>query len=322
MKFKHFYSVGHITNDLEPYPHLSGSVAYSALMAKKLGLIPHVITKIPATHSYLDQLKTYGINVYNLPVRDRKYEKNITSFRNYFNTYGKRKQIVSQVQEQISLADLQNFPAIKPNSIIFIAPVLGEVCIELFRYLAERGVLAVTTQGYYRHIINKKGEIERFAWKSNGVLKFAQLTTLSKEDITFYRNRQFSVTALSKLVEQSSVTVLTEGKNGATIYKYGRREKHINAFPLKNSEIADLSGVGDIFSASFIIKYLTTEKLLESAIFATLTAAIKTSNKNAKKENLEKVPNETDFKNFVRSNKKRVNQFLKEDKLSTSEIAF
>ncbi|QQG43995.1 MAG: hypothetical protein HYW86_03985 [Candidatus Roizmanbacteria bacterium] len=131
---KNFYAIGHIVNDLGP-PHLGGGVPYTGVAAQRLGFKTHIITKCPPNHPYIKELESYGIIVHRLPVRNPQFENKITSGTNIYDDQGNRQQIKSEIQEDITVEDLKNFPNISSGSVILVAVDVGEVDTKLFPIL-------------------------------------------------------------------------------------------------------------------------------------------------------------------------------------------
>src|SRR5260221_12786119 len=105
-----FYAIGHITNDLHPHPHVGGGVTYAAVVAKRLGLSTHIITKCPPDSPYIQELENLGITIHRLPVREKKFENLYTSFDNRYDEMGNRTQLCPDKQEDITGAGNPSFP--------------------------------------------------------------------------------------------------------------------------------------------------------------------------------------------------------------------
>src|SRR5260221_6193605 len=115
---KDFYAIGHITNDLEPHPHVGGGVTYASVVAKRLGLSAHIITKCAIDSPYIQELEDMGITMHILPTRDKKYKGKTTAFRNRYDKKGNRTQICPETSESITAEDFMHFPEISPSSIV------------------------------------------------------------------------------------------------------------------------------------------------------------------------------------------------------------
>lgn len=307
MKVESFYTIGHLTNDLEPSPHLGGGVSYSAIVAARLGFDAHIITKCPTDSPYITQLQQWGVTVHQLPNRDPRYFDKITSFSNIYDRQGDRHQIVTDQQEPITPDDLVNFPSIPNNSVILIAPVIGEISSNLFQILANNRLLAVTPQGYFRKIRGDQSVIQ-VPWINVAALSNAEITVLSEEDLKFDKEYYANQSTLDGIIHSSTVTVLTQGEGGATIFTQGgQRVIHTQTLQLRGEELRNFTGAGDSFAAVFIITYAETGNLKEAAIKANYYAAIKIATPELGVAHL---PTLKDLEEFEHYNPDRVKQFL------------
>lgn len=306
-----FFAIGHITNDLEPVPHLGGGVSYSSLAAKRLGFGPHIITKCLPNHPYIDELKNAGIEVSNLVVRDPQFETKITTFKNFYDEKGRRRQIVPQVQEKITIDDLKNFPNIPEGSIILIATVAAEVDEELFFELSHLGDLAITPQGYFRKI-EPDGIVTQIKWEKVNALAHAKITVLSDEDITFDKEKGIDTEFLQKIKDNSKIVVLTQGEKGATVFEKDKEPIYIKAFPLREDELKDFTGAGDTYASAFITRYQKINDLKDASIFAALCSALKIAGIEGG-IGLASIPRLETVQTFIENNRDRFNQFLKEN---------
>ncbi len=264
-----FVAIGHITNDLEPMDHLGGSVAYTTVAASRLGYDSAVITKAPKNHPYKKYLEGLGIKVYLLP----SLLDNITSFKNFYDEKGKRTQIITQKQEQITVKDLQSLDkGILREALILVAPVIGEVNLDTFNFLSRQGFLALTPQGYFRGV-GRQGKIFQNRWVNfEENLRNAKVVIFSEEDITISGQKDLSV--LDQIKKIVPITVLTEGERGATVFK-GREAIHVDAYPLLPKQLVDFTGAGDSFATAFLLEYFKEKDVKKAATYACYFAAIK-----------------------------------------------
>jgi hypothetical protein len=259
-----FVAIGHITDDINPKAHLGGGVSYSAVMAAKLGLEAHIITKCPPNHPYIKKLNGLGVTVHVLP----SSLNIITTFDNKYNLQGKRKQIVAEIQESISLKDKKNIPRkILKDSIIVVAPVTSsDVDVRLFPDFAKYGSLNIIPQGYFRKI-SKDGAVVQKKWKVfEKHISNIKIAVLGEEDILLQ----------PEIINKFPLVILTQGAKGATIYKKGQEICKAKAFPLLRKELVDFEGAGDVFAAVFIIEMITNpEDIRAASVTANLFAAVK-----------------------------------------------
>lgn len=316
MKRKAFL-VGHITNDTEPFNHLGGAIAYSGVAMSGLGTEVHIITKCPPNHPYIQELEQRGVIVHNLPVRDPYFKDKITSFENIEDKLGHRRQIVKELQEEITVDDLPNFPEIPLGSIIGIQPVNHEVDdLELFPKLAGLGPLMVAPQGYFRQI-NPNGKVSRRQWQNLQALIEAEITILSDEDLTF--NSKINKDTLAQIIHYCPLVILTEGAQGLTIYeKNGDLKTHIKPYLLEKDEIKDRVGAGDSFAAAFSAYYLEKPNAVEAGVFGAYFSALKIKGIGHEGIGIKSIPSLKDVTNFTISSIESYNryqQFLKENRI-------
>jgi sugar/nucleoside kinase (ribokinase family) len=302
-----FFAVGHITDDLEPVPHIGGGVSYSAVTAKNLGFNAHIITKAPPNHPYIKELRDMGINVHLLPSATRPVEDTITSFRNFYDSFGNRSQVVLNKQENIGIQDIRYFPEIPKGSVVLVAPVVGEVDVSLFPTLSELGRLYVTPQGYFRKI-ERDGKVRRIPWNKNDALKYAHGVILSDEDLTF--DGVMDNNLLKRITLLCPITVLTEGGNGLRIYNKNSPE-HVQPLGLREDEMMDFTGAGDSAAASFIWHFTNWGSLKEAAVFGALYPALKIKGVGGKEEGVHSLPTLDQIRIFTKENGMRILEFYK-----------
>lgn len=310
MRNQQFYAIGHVANDLEPFPHLGGGVSYSGVAAKKLGFNVDVVTKYSVDFTGINELKQRDISVYRLPNRDPNLDKVTTEFQNY-EQGDRRWQIVSKRQEDITLADVPNFPAFTKDAIILVAPIVGEVSPDLFPLFTKIGRLVVTPQGYFRHI-ESDGKVTRSPWKDIQAFSHAEMIILSDEDITF--DDTFSNKTLDDLVKACPIVVLTRGSKGLSIYE-GARETRIKALVLEEKEIVDRIGTGDSCASAIVWHYANWSDIKEAGAFGVLYAGLKIMGIGGKERGMRSLPSYETVHSYVLSHKNetRMQDFFREN---------
>lgn len=308
---KAFYAVGHITDDLEPSSHVGGGVSYSGFAAKQLGYDVHIITKCPAGHPYIDELESLGITMHVLPIRNPDNKDRITSFNNRYDEKGNRTQLIPDRQEEITLEDLENFPPISKDSVIFMASVADEIDTALFPELKKYGDIAVTPQGFFRHIGPNK-EVILKPWQNASSLSNVKITIMSEEDLTFDKEEWPDNELFDQIKKASEILVVTRGENGSTIFENGKEMLNTKAFRLERDEVKDLTGAGDTYAAVFITRYEQVHDLKEASVFASLYVSMKIMDLEGKGGILAAPPLEK-VQEFVSQNPERFSAFLKEN---------
>ncbi|MCL5113992.1 MAG: PfkB family carbohydrate kinase [Patescibacteria group bacterium] len=314
---KELFAIGHITNDLEPKPHLGGAVSYAAVAVARLGMKAHVITEAPPDHPYLQELEALGVLVHRLPTIVPPLESHLTAFRNFYDEAGHRRQIESNRQDDINLADLPNFPSIPSKSVVLVAPVIAEVNVELFTALSRAGHLVVAPQGYFRSV-DEEGLVKRLPWKDVDALSRVEMVILSDEDITF--REKMDEDYLDRIKGVCPVVVLTRGDKGLTIYHQGRKPLEIKAFKLEKEEIISPTGAGDSCAAAFIWHYFRFGDFRQAGIFATFYPALKLMGIGSKERGLRALPTLDQVRSYISQNPERFKRFLESNEVNSLSL--
>jgi sugar/nucleoside kinase (ribokinase family) len=299
-----FIAIGHIVNDTEPLDHPGGAVAYAGIAASYLGAQTQIITKCPKGHPYIEFLESNGVHVHRLTSQSN----DITTFKNFYNEKGERKQMVLSKQELIQASDFNHIQTdFLRDAIILVGTVIGEVDMKLFPELASLGKLAVSPQGYFRKV-GERGDVSYQEWVGfEKYLSSAQVVVLSTEDLTI--GGVFQEKILRKLREYSRIVVLTRGDGGTTIYEQGKKPMHTYAFALLDTEIKDFTGAGDTYASAFLLFYEQTNDTKLASIMASLYAAVKIAGMHG--IGMDSIPGKLEITLFLESRKERLREFLK-----------
>jgi|SRR5581483_11119314 len=310
-----FYAIGHITNDLNPHPHVSGSVAYAAVMAKQFGYKPTIITKCKVDHPYIRDLENLGIKVINLPIRNSIFGDALTTFENVFDSNGRRKQKVSNIQEKIDIKDLNYFPKISSSAIVLVGSVISEISVDLINFLDKKYKTNFVCQGCFRSV-DVNGYIHASKWPDLEKLRSIHLISISDEDITIEGKINYSI--LSQVKKLADITLYTLGEKGSIIYTKNGTEDIIKPFKLSTNEVIELSGSGDIYTTAYILALNKNHDVKEAAVVASLVAALKIrAGCNKDNYGLKSCSSKKDIDLFINKNKERFFAFLESNKLLT-----
>ena len=243
--------IGHVAVDLTPTgKQLGGTVSYSALTAKAMGLRVGIVTSAgeDAPLNLLD-----GIQIFNLPTEQS------TIFENVKTEHG-RKQTLHHQATSISFDDVPQIWRDAP--IVHLAPIAQEVDPALANQFPSSWV-GVTPQGWMRGW-DENGSVFATAWEnSQQVLGQVGGVVMSLEDI----NRDLEL--VEWMAHHTRLLCLTEGDEGAVLHWHGDRRRYR---PVKVDEV-DATGAGDIFAAAFFVRLYQTKDPWEAARFATNLAA-------------------------------------------------
>ncbi|NOT03625.1 MAG: ribokinase [Anaerolineales bacterium] len=245
--------VGHVAVDITPIGvQLGGTVSYSALTARALGLRVGIVTS-SAADAPLQALD--GIQIVNIPA------EHSTTFENIKTENGRRQTLHHQAVPIL----LEHIPqAWRKAPIIHLAPIARELESSLSGKLSGT-FLGITPQGWMR-AWDENGQVAACVWDANAseqALGQAGAVVMSVEDV----NRDLE--QVEAMAHQTRILCLTEGEAGAVLYWNGDRRRFR---PVEVQEV-DATGAGDIFAAAFFMRYYNTRDPWEATRFATNLAA-------------------------------------------------
>jgi sugar/nucleoside kinase (ribokinase family) len=243
--------VGHVAADITPTGiQLGGTVSYSGLTARALGLRVGIVTSSGAD-APLGILN--GIPMVNVP---SEYS---TTFENIKTENGRRQIIHHQAAPLL----LDHIPQVWRNTpIIHLAPIARELD-SLQTEKLSGSLVGVTPQGWMR-TWDENGRVSASAWEnSDQILRHAGAVVLSVEDV----NRNLEL--IEEMAHHTRILCQTEAEAGAVLHWNGDRRR----FRPPVMEEVDGTGAGDIFAAAFFVRLYHTRDPWEAARFATQLAA-------------------------------------------------
>ena len=243
--------IGHVAHDLTPTgPRLGGTVAYSALTARALGMRVGILTAAGPETS-LEPLK--DIRVISLP------SSQSTTFENIYTEKGR----IQYLRAQADRVDYSIVPEVwRSSSIIHLGPIANEMDASLPKEFSP-GLLGITPQGWMR-TWDSGCRVSPAEW-SNAESALAQAGALiiSREDVG--GNDE----VIEHFAQQARVLAVTEGPAGAVLYWHGDRRR----FRAPDVKEVDATGAGDVFAAAFFVRLYKTRDPWEATRFATLVAS-------------------------------------------------
>ena len=261
--------IGHFTRDLMPKgTQIGGTVAYSSLTARALGLRVGIISSFNPQDLSLDDFK--DISIINIP------SKETTTFK----TTEKGNQREQILKERAADIAFEQVPEIwRRSAIIHLAPIANEIASQLPAGFSP-AFLGLTPQGWLRKW-GADGRISPGGWlEAESSLNRASSAVLSVEDLN----------ADEELIEEyslaSRVLALTEGDEGARLYW----NNDLRRFSASQEKVVDTTGAGDIFASAFFIRLHNTRDPWEAARFATCLAS-----KSITRRGLESIPTEDEI---------------------------
>jgi len=243
--------IGHVAHDLTPDGwRLGGTVAYSGLTARALGMRVGIITA-SGPETTLEALQ--GLSIISLD------SPRSTTFENVYNDHAR----VQYLRAQATRLDLDRVPVAWRNAaIIHLGPIADEMDSVLPNGISPL-FLGVTPQGWMRQW-NKEGRVSPAEWKnSESILRKAGAVVISREDV------QGDDELIEHMAHQTRILAVTEANQGCVLYWHGDRRR----FRAPEVQEVDATGAGDVFAAAFFVRLLKTRDPWESARFATLIAS-------------------------------------------------
>ncbi len=261
--------IGHISCDLTKNGKtLGGTASYAALTAKSIGLNVGIITswggEIP-----LEPLD--GISIINLPTETS------TTFENIYTESGRHQvlhNIAAPLDEKLIPENWKNTP------IVHLGPIAREVSPELVTFFPN-SLVGLTPQGWYR-CWDESGKVTSNRWEeAPQYLPQTGVTIISTEDVSEDEE------IIEEMAVMCPVFVVTEGYFGARVYWHG----DVRRFTAPSVTEKDATGAGDIFAASFFIRYHKTKNPWEAARFANQIAS-----QSVTRSGLDSIPKKKEIK--------------------------
>ena len=243
--------IGHVAHDLTPDgPRLGGTVAYSALTARALGLRVGIVTA-SGPETSLEALN--GIPIINVE------SPTSTTFENIYTEHGR----LQYLRAQATRINFTNVPeAWQRASIIHLGPIANEMDVILPEGFSP-ALLGLTPQGWMRQW-DSECRVSRTEWiDADSALVRAGAVVISREDVGGDDE------LIEHMAHQTSILAVTEDAAGAVLYWNGDRRR----FRAPEVKEVDATGAGDVFAAAFFVRLFTTRDPWEATRFATLLAS-------------------------------------------------
>ena len=243
--------IGHVAHDLTPDgPRLGGTVAYSALSARALGLRVGIVTSVGPETS-LESLK-------DIPIISIESARS-TTFENIYTKRGR----LQYLRAQATKIDFNLVPeSWRHTPIVHLGPLANEIEPILPEGFSPT-LLGITPQGWMRKW-DAEGRVSPDDWKDpESALARAGAIVISREDVGGDDE------AIEHMAHQTPVLAVTEGAAGAVLYWNGDRRR----FRAPEMQEVDATGAGDVFAAAFFVRLFKTRDPWEATRFATLIAS-------------------------------------------------
>ncbi|HET9489363.1 MAG TPA: PfkB family carbohydrate kinase [Methylomirabilota bacterium] len=229
-----FVAVGHVTLDrFGDVTRPGGAALFAAVTAQRLGLSAGVLTSHAADFP-LDLLPPQ-IEVVSL-------DAPATTVFEHRQHAGRRALRLLSAGAPQAAADVPEDWG--DAGLVMLAPVAGEVDPQLVEAFPD-ATLAAEGQGWLR-AAGPDGAIGPRPWAPpRGLLERLQALFLSAEDV---RGQE---PAMLEWLQRLPIAVLTAGSAGALLYVNGERYE-VRPRPAR---VVDVTGAGDVFAATFLLRY-------------------------------------------------------------------
>ncbi len=245
--------IGHITVDLLQGSGqcLGGSVSYAALTARAMGLRVGIVT------AHAGELSLSELD--GIPIVAGAAEHS-TTFENVYTPAGR----IQYIRHTAPKIDFSLVPeSWRRAKIIHLAPVAQEVDCQLPADFHPE-LLGLSPQGWMR-TWDAEGRVFPCAWDyPAAALADAGAVVFSVEDVA--RNEDL----IDQVAHDARILAATEGPAGVRLFWHGDSRRFR---PPSVVEI-DPTGAGDVFSAAFFARLVSTRDPWEAARFANRMAAI------------------------------------------------
>jgi hypothetical protein len=260
--------IGHIARDLTSSgPRLGGTVAYSGLTARALGLRVGIVT------SWGEELDLGPLR--HLPIANYPTDTS-TTFENIATPHG-RVQVLHHAAPSLGFNLVPD--AWRNPAIVHLGPLAQEVEPTLVRNFPS-ALIGVTPQGWLRDW-DSQGHVHFSEWpESTFVLQRAGAAIVSIEDVEGDEER------ITEMASSCHILAVTEGADGSRLYWNG----DVRRFRAPKVKTVDETGSGDIFAAAFFVRLYMTRDPWEAARFATLLASFSVT-----RPGLEAIPTEEEI---------------------------
>ena len=253
MSAPEFVAIGHVTLDhFGDMVRPGGAALYAAVTAARLGLSAGILTS--HGDDFPLELLPPQIEIVSVPAA-------ATTVFEHESGSGERTLRVRATAQPLGLEDLPE--DWRDPELVLLAPVVNEVDGALATAF-DGATLAAQAQGWLR-TVGRDGAVQAQTWPSpKGVLSRLQALFLSGADV---RGQE---TAMTQWVQHVPVAAVTAGARGALLYVNGDRYE---VRPRRARQI-DATGAGDVFAATWLVRYRMTGDPWEAAEAATCAASL------------------------------------------------
>lgn len=251
-----YLAIGHVVRDLVGEGFRPGGTAlFAAITATKLGYKVGVVTSTNDPQ-LLKTLQDNNISAYIVP----------TTSSTTFENIDRGNTRIQKIIDVASPIRVEHIPEKwRKTPIVHLGPVAQELDTAISEIFPPEAFIGITPQGWLRKW-DSANMVSFQPWKKdNEILTRASVVIISPEDFDG-NNKEFR-----KMVANAPFAVVTLGDNGALLYHEGKKGEH---FPARPTQVADLTGAGDIFAAAFFIRFFETSDYRQACKFANIVASL------------------------------------------------
>ena len=246
-------ALGHVTWDgLQAGQVLGGSVSYATLAARKLGWDAAALTSAGPDFDPARDLP--DVQVF------RSGSGATTRFVNEYGADGVRTQVLAARADPLDLGRLPE--SWRDPDVLLLGGVAAEIPPRTAQAF-QASVVGANAQGWLR-AFDEDGTVHPLEWRDPAAdLAGVHVLFLSEHDLPDARAR------CRDLLSVVPVIALTRGWRGLVLMTRGS-ELEVAGFP---REEVDPTGAGDVFAATFLMRYHETDDLADAAAFAACGAS-------------------------------------------------
>jgi len=235
---------------------LAGGSYFAALQAAKIGHDVTLITRISSNFpkKWIKMIESNGIKLIKQP----SWES--TSYDVEYHKDGSKTAVVNS-----DAGPIMSVPKIE-GDIVIITSYIGLVGLNVIKTLkTEENLLVLDAQGFTKYK-KPNGELTYVPWlEKEEYLKYVDILKMNISELYCLTGKTTINSAAELLKLGPKIVTLTLGNRGAYIF-YDKRYMKVPVY--ENVKFLDKSGVGDVYTTAFTIKYKETEDITEAAYFA------------------------------------------------------
>ena len=290
--------VGHIAKDIANTANgeitmPGGTVYYTAIALKHLGMSVAVITKLRDQDTFL----LSELEKDHIPVFLGESDWTTTFMNVYSSDTNTREQWVKDLARPFTVRDASRCEA----RIFHLGPLTkDEIPLEVIRFLAGRARISLDVQGFVRDVVERSrgwARVRHAAWKEKtSALAFVNIVKANEEEARMLsRERDMRKIAIELSNYGPEEVVITRGSKSSLVYSKGK-SYWVPAYSPRNTVAVDPTGCGDTYMAGYLFYRERSTKFDEVGKFASMTASLKLERSSPFRGNEEDI---RDFANAV-----------------------